>query len=475
MTKLEADGVGEYNATCNHQNGDQKSAATAVTMISLSHVPQPDGSPPLDDYDPHLHRNVKSPTTNTETLIHLLKGSLGTGILAMPNAFFKAGLVIGFVGTILIGSLCTYCIHVLVRSQYQMCKQMRVPFLSYPRTLQLALEQGPVILRRLSRYAGVTVNAFLILYQLGICCVYIVFVATNIKQVVDEYQESELDVRLYMVMLLLPLILINWVRNLKLLAPFSSFANLVTFVGLGITLYYVFDGIPSPAERSMVGNVVDFPLFIGTTLFALEAVGVIIALEYNMKNPVEFGGYFGVFNRGMATIVFMYVLVGFVGYVKYGEDAAGSITLNLPTHEKLAQSVKIMFAVAIFITYALQCYVPLEIVWSTYIKDRMANDSARKKLLVEYIMRTCTVIGTFLLAVAIPRLELFISLFGALCLSALGIAFPATVELCLLWPSKSYGRLYWILAKDILLIVCGIVGLVIGTYVSIANIVVSFQ
>jgi ABC-type lipoprotein release transport system permease subunit len=32
----------------------------------------------------------------------------------MPNAFFKAGLIVGFVGTILIGSLCTYCIHVLV-------------------------------------------------------------------------------------------------------------------------------------------------------------------------------------------------------------------------------------------------------------------------------------------------------------------------------------------------------------------------
>jgi proton-coupled amino acid transporter len=53
---------------------------------------------------------------NLETLIHLLKGSLGTGILAMPNAFFKAGLIVGFVGTILIGSLCTYCIHVLVSS-----------------------------------------------------------------------------------------------------------------------------------------------------------------------------------------------------------------------------------------------------------------------------------------------------------------------------------------------------------------------
>lgn len=31
------------------------------------------------EYDPYHHRTVKHPTTNTETLIHLLKGSLGTG------------------------------------------------------------------------------------------------------------------------------------------------------------------------------------------------------------------------------------------------------------------------------------------------------------------------------------------------------------------------------------------------------------
>jgi amino acid permease len=116
-----------------------------------------------------------------------------------------------------------------------------------------------------------------------------------LPQVVDEYHEPKLDLWLYMLMLLLPLILINWVRNLKLLAPFSTFANVVTFVGLGITLYYVFDGMPSPSERRMTGHIVDFPLFIGTTLFALEAVGVVS--RYNTTSYLsglrQFSPYMG--------------------------------------------------------------------------------------------------------------------------------------------------------------------------------------
>lgn len=54
------------------------------------------------------------PFRNTETLVHLLKGCLGTGILAMPEAFKYSGMATGIVSTIIIGFLCTYCLHVLV-------------------------------------------------------------------------------------------------------------------------------------------------------------------------------------------------------------------------------------------------------------------------------------------------------------------------------------------------------------------------
>lgn len=60
------------------------------------------------------YKIVFSHFRNTETLVHLLKGSLGTGILAMPKAFHQAGYVSGVVNTILIGILCTWGLHILV-------------------------------------------------------------------------------------------------------------------------------------------------------------------------------------------------------------------------------------------------------------------------------------------------------------------------------------------------------------------------
>lgn len=50
-----------------------------------------------------------------ETLTHLLKASLGTGILAMPAAFMYSGLVLGIFATILTAFVCTHCSYILVR------------------------------------------------------------------------------------------------------------------------------------------------------------------------------------------------------------------------------------------------------------------------------------------------------------------------------------------------------------------------
>ncbi|XP_012147340.2 proton-coupled amino acid transporter-like protein acs isoform X1 [Megachile rotundata] len=425
-----------------------------------------------DDYDPYDHRVVTHPTTFAETLLHLLKGSLGTGILAMPSAFHNSGYAVGTVATIIIGMFCTYCMRILVNSEYELCKRKKVPSLSYHGTAEAALSVGPVPLRRFAKPSIHVINVFLLVYQLGTCCVYTVFIGTNLDKALNDYLPN-MDVRLYMVAILVPLILVNWIRNLKFLAPCSTIANFITLASFSIILYYIFREPLSLEDREPIGHVTNFPLYFGTVLFALEAIGVVMPLENEMKKPKKFMSLFGVLNVGMSTIVVLYTVIGLFGYIRYGSEVGGSITLKLGEHEILGQSVQLLLSLAIFFTHPIQCYVAIDIVWNEYIAPKLEKNS--RKLLWEYVLRTCIVLSTFLLAIVIPELELFISLFGALCLSGLGLIFPAIIQICTFWGVSTRTERAIMLAKNMSLILFGLLGLIVGTYTSLRNIVRKFS
>lgn len=49
-----------------------------------------------------------------------------------------------------------------------------------------------------------------------------------------------------------------------------------------------------------------------------------------MKEPEKFVKPFGVLNIGMIFVTILFTTFGFFGYLKWGEEVAGSLTLNLP-------------------------------------------------------------------------------------------------------------------------------------------------
>lgn len=432
-----------------------------------------------DDYDPHDHIQVAHPTSNMDTLFHLLKGCFGTGILAMPEAFKYAGYVVGTVGTALIGWICTMAVHMLVDSEYELSKRRRIPTLTYPEIGQAALEDGPVRTRRFAKLLRGSINAFVLLNQMGACIAYIIFVANNIKAIVDYYDTTgtHMDHRLYMLIVTVPLILLSWVRDYKFLAPFSTIAMSVTLGSFAVILYYVFRAIPSIQDKEPFGSVADFPIFFGTAMFSLEAMGVMIPLKNEMKNPKAFGGKFGVLNRAMVPIVVLFICVGLFGYLQYGSAVEASVTLNLPEDEIPAQCVRLMMALAIIVSHAVMNYVNFDTIWNNWLlpKCEARKLSSRRQFAFEYIVRTAIVLSQLLAGVAFNDLGLVISLVGALCLSMIGLTFPAMIHVATFWYSRpSKTSFAWLVVKDGFIMVLGFVALVIGTSTSIRDIVKRF-
>lgn len=55
----------------------------------------------------------------------------------------------------------------------------------------------------------------------------------------------------------------------------------------------------------------------------------VLPLKNEMKKPELFQKPLGVLNVGMVIVASIFVMVGFLGYLKWGNDVAGSLTLNL--------------------------------------------------------------------------------------------------------------------------------------------------
>ncbi|CAG9134607.1 unnamed protein product [Plutella xylostella] len=284
----------------------------------------------LDPYVPADHRPQGSNTSSFGALAHLLKASLGSGILAMPLAFRNAGILVGSVGTVVVGLVCAHALHILVKTSQELCVEARRPCVGYADTCDLVFQYGPKSIRKFAPIAREVADWALAVTHLGACCVYIVVVAESFKQVSDSYGGPDWPVTVYCALTLMPLVPLTQITKLKYLVPFSAFANVVWLVSIGISVYYCLTDVPSLNERDLATSLSGIPLFVSTCLFAMEGVGVVMPVENEMERPQQFLGCPGVLNIAMSAVVVLYGFIGFFGYLKYGDEVRGSLTLNLP-------------------------------------------------------------------------------------------------------------------------------------------------
>ncbi|XP_017784904.1 PREDICTED: proton-coupled amino acid transporter 1 [Nicrophorus vespilloides] len=408
---------------------------------------------------------IEHPTTYSETLIHILKGNLGSGLFAMGDAIRNSGMVFGPTVIIFLGLICTHCQHLLLTASDKITQRTGIKESpNFAKTVELCFANGPPLTQRMAPVMRKLVNIFLCVTQLGFCCVYFVFISDNIYSVCMSYG-VDIDVHLHMLFILLPIIFCSLVRNLKYLAPLSLIANILMAVGFVITIYFLVVEMPPLKDVKLIANLDQIPLFFGTALFAFEGIGLVLPLKNEMKNPSSFQKPFGVLNIGMFLVTILYTTLGSMAFLTYGEDVKGSVTINLPD-TPLGTAVRVIIPTAILLSYALQFYIAVDIMWPVVSG---ACGPLKHPIASELLFRAGLVLVTFALAEAIPYLRLFISLVGAISSTALALLFPPLLEFITCEITA------WMVIKNVFILLLGVVGMVTGTYESIHSIVEAFQ
>ncbi|XP_045462296.1 proton-coupled amino acid transporter 2-like isoform X1 [Harmonia axyridis] len=409
-------------------------------------------------------------TSYCATLMHHVKGNIGTGIFAMGDAMKNGGLVMGPAGLTFLGFLNLYCQHQLVQAADQVAFNHDYNVKpDYAETVMVGFMDGPERTRNLCFFMKRLVNTFLIITEMGFCCVYLVFIGESLEKILAIYGIHDFSTRLLILFTVLPIWLLTLMNNLRVLVPASLVANIFTFAGLLITLYYNFVDIPDPWRLPLIADWHKIPLFFGTAIFSFEAIGLVLPMYNEMKNPKHFNTWYGVMNIGMTYVIVMNTVVGASSYIRWGEDIKASVTLNLPAEvEILAQLVVILIAISVAFTYILQMYVAFMIMFPWIYRK---FGPFRFQYWVEVLFKTFLSAIAYILAETIPYLGEFISLVGAIGGTSLALVFPPLLELVTFYETIGCFGIF----KNIVILAIGFTGIVTGTYAACNEIFLKFM
>jgi len=293
------------------------------------------------------------------------------------------------------------------------------------------------------------------LTQFGFCVCYCILVAETMNQMFPELTKNN-----YIYLMMPLLIRASWLKSLRSLAKVSLVAETGMFLSLAMVMFYIVHrliygawGAPSPIEEAAAAagahigkksaevlsygsqsapivlfNVLGLTNFFGVSICVFEGVGMVLPVYNSMKNPDSFKQIWG---GTMGIVTALYMFFGVFGYVAYRPFIEDIILANLP-HIHLTIAVKLCFCLGLYLTYPLMLFPVIEI-WEEIAGRAADTTKSFKQSLLWNSARSILVILTGVLAMYIPKLNLFIALIGASGSTMLAFVLPTSFKLKLRW------------------------------------------
>ncbi|VDK63929.1 unnamed protein product [Anisakis simplex] len=172
----------------------------------------------------------------------------------------------------------------------------------------------------------------------------------------------------------------------------------------------------------------------GSILYTFEGQALVLPLENKLTKPDDMIGLTGVLSVGMCLVVAVNSAFGFFGYITFGENVKGSITLNLPP-TMILTAVKVLITLIVYVGFVLQQYVIVETLWPT-INEKLAESKWTPSAAnyMQYVFRGFLVFLSMIVAIAVPDLWHIVPLVGTVCGMILAFVLPAFIDTIIFVP-----------------------------------------
>ncbi|KAI8141706.1 transmembrane amino acid transporter protein-domain-containing protein [Fennellomyces sp. T-0311] len=405
---------GSYQATDNNSNTNGEPSLPLPSTSSTKKYPVQYHQLQARETMPLMSRSrpgqtLQGKATPGKAMFLLLKSFVTTGVMFLPKAFYNGGLLFSTVGIIVWALISLWSFLLLVQTRL-------VVHASFG-------DMGGVLYGPKMKMA---VLVAITLSQIGFVCAYMVFVAENLQSLVLAFSKCRLLLPMHLLILAQSFIFIPlaMIRKIQRLSVFALIADVFIVIGLLYLFYYdlkqlVVIGV---GDVTLFWNPIHFPLFIGTVAFTYEGIGLVIPITESMKEPQKFPS---VLRRALMAITGLFISLGAISYLAFGEDVQTIILLNLPSKDPMVSSIQTLYSLAICLSIPLQLFPAIRIMENGLFTTRSGKNNAVVKwqknvfrVLIVFLCAWIAIVGSR------DKLDKFVSLIGALFCIPLCFVFP---------------------------------------------------
>ncbi|CAO4377882.1 unnamed protein product [Caenorhabditis nigoni] len=430
------------------------------------------------DVKPAMKNSVsrKKGISATSGLINFLCGMIGPGCFSLSASFKQAGLWGGLILVFIVGFLSLYSMSKIVKCSQFLAKSNGDQSLDYGEMAEAAILSSYKWARRYAKLAKIVVNSCLLAFQLGVITVSLVFAVEHITEIWEFISGSPppFSKRVMILIFFVPQMLLNFIGHMKLITILCLCGNVIIFAAIILITkeLMVHTWYPTWELDSFTG-IEGTSIAAGALIYSFEGQAMVLPLENSLKHPKDMGGITGVLATSMNLVTILYAFLGFFGYVTFGPNVQGSLTLNLP-NSVLSVTIKALLVLKIFFGSAMQLFVIVEMLLPS-VRSKISEDRKWINRLLPYALRLGLMLISLCLALVVPNLMQIIPLVGITSGLLISLILPSLLDSMVFLPVlKKQGEKFQYYKKLIINVGLFIIGWLFmgsGLYSSIDDII----